>query len=221
MLSKPLAVSPVDGVLYLHGFNSGSESPKARLMRAACARIDRRGGPLPCLTPQLPHRPQAAYALAESALRELGPNTLLVGSSMGGFLATCLAERFALPAVVINPAVKPARLASEWLGMAFVNEYTGERFVIEDAHWEELTALTPLSLTPSRYLLMLGTADETLDCRDAFVAYAGSRALLVSGGDHGFSRLADFLPAVLAHGGHRLENVPAPVGETPAPRSLR
>ncbi|MCG7600361.1 alpha/beta fold hydrolase [Halomonas sp. McH1-25] len=213
MLSLASAVSPVDGVLYLHGFNSGSESPKARLMRAACARIDHRGRPLACLTPQLPHHPQAAYETAEKVLRSLGDNTLLVGSSMGGFLATCLAERFALPAVVINPAVEPARLVSEWRGMAFVNDYTGERFVIEASHRDELQALTPASLTPQRYLLLLGTADETLDCREAFQAYAGCRTLLLPGGDHGFSRLREFLPAVLAHGGHRLDDVPSAVDE--------
>lgn len=220
MLSQPPATSPVNGVLYLHGFNSGSESPKARLMRAACARIDHFGRPLACLTPQLPHHPQAAYEMAERLLRSLGENTLLVGSSMGGFLATCLAERFALPAVVINPAVEPARLVDQWQGMAFVNDYTGERFVIEASHRDELKALTPGRLTPQRYLLLLGTADETLDCRDAFQAYAGCRTLILPGGDHGFSRLRDFLPAVLAHGGHRLDNVPSAVDEAAVTRSL-
>ncbi|MEC9482153.1 MAG: YqiA/YcfP family alpha/beta fold hydrolase [Halomonas sp.] len=212
MLSESLTMPPVAGVLYLHGFNSGSESPKARLMRAACARIDHRGRPLACCTPQLPHRPQAAYEMAERLLRSLGENTLLVGSSMGGFLASCLAERFDLRAVMLNPAVDPARLVDDWVGMAFVNDYTGEHFVIEPAHREELAALTPSRLTPSRYLLMLGTDDETLDCRHAFGAYAGSRTLLLPGGDHGFSRLAEFLPAVLAHGGHRLEANPVSVG---------
>jgi predicted esterase YcpF (UPF0227 family) len=213
MLNLPPGATPVDGVLYLHGFNSGSESPKARLMRAVCARISHRGRPLACRTPQLPHHPQAAYDLAEGLLSTMGENTLLVGSSMGGFLATCLAERFALQAVVINPAVEPARLVSEWLGMALVNDYTGERFVIEASHRDELKALTPAVLTPQRYLLLLGTADETLDCRDAFQAYAGSRTLIVPNGDHGFSRLREFLPAVLAHGGHRLGDVPSAVDQ--------
>lgn len=212
MLSVQRRMAPVDGVLYLHGFNSGSDSPKARLMRAACARIEHRGAALPCLTPQLPHRPRAALDVAEAALAELGPNTLLVGSSMGGFLATCLAERHDLAAVLINPAVQPVRLVGEWLGADFVNDYTGERFVIEAVHRDELAELVPgRRLSPERYLLLIGSADETLDCRDALGAYAGCRTLIVPGGDHGFSHLADHLPAVLAHGGHRLETSPAPV----------
>nr|WP_228579331.1 YqiA/YcfP family alpha/beta fold hydrolase [Halomonas sp.] len=190
---------PASGVLYLHGFNSGYGSPKAALMRAACHALS-----LPCETPQLPHRPAAALQRAESLLAGLGKHPLLVGSSMGGFLATCLAERHGLPAVLINPAVRPARLVSEWVGESFANEHTGERFTIERAHREELDALTPQRVSPERYLLLLGSADETLDPADAFVLYHGARTVLHPGGDHVFSALEAYLPAILAHGGHRL-----------------
>ncbi|WP_129138302.1 YqiA/YcfP family alpha/beta fold hydrolase [Modicisalibacter coralii] len=201
MLSDGLRSEPASGVLYLHGFNSGSDSPKARLMRAACRRIGPGDAPLPCRTPQLSHRPEAALASAEDALAELGDAPLLVGSSLGGFWASVLAERHDLPAVLINPAVAPARLVDAWLGQDFVNPYSGERFTIEAEHRDALTALVPERLTPARYLLLLGTADETLDCRDAFRAYRGCRTLIEPGGDHGFSQLAAYLPAVLAHGG--------------------
>lgn len=190
------------GVLYLHGFNSGSASPKARLMQAACQQLE--DGPLPCDTPQLPHRPRAAYRLAEQRLDQLGDQPLVVGSSMGGFLATCLAERHDLEAVIINPAVRPARLVEAWIGGSFVNEYTGERFTVNAVHRDEIETLTPETITPARYLLLLGTRDETLDCRDAFAAYAGCRTILHPGGDHGFSTMVDYLPAILAHGGHYL-----------------
>lgn len=199
MLSAALHVPPASGVLYLHGFNSGSGSPKAALMRSACAALG-----LPCATPQLPHRPCAALRLAESLLEGLGPHPLVAGSSMGGFLATLVAERHDLPAALINPAVGPARLVVEWVGEAFVNEYTGECFSVEAAHLEELEALTPRGVTPERYLLLLGSADETLDPADAFAFYRGARTILHPGGDHGFTALADYLPAIFAHGGHRL-----------------
>ncbi|MGM0692910.1 MAG: YqiA/YcfP family alpha/beta fold hydrolase [Pseudomonadota bacterium] len=187
------------GVLYLHGFNSGSASPKAVLMREACASLG-----LPCATPQLPHRPAAALALAESRLAGLGPRPLVAGSSMGGFLATLVAERFDLAGVLINPAVAPAGLVAGWVGERFDNAYTGEHFAIETAHLEELEALTPEHVTAERYLLLLGTADETLDPAQAFALYRGARTLLHPQGDHGFAALADHLPALLAHGGHCL-----------------
>ncbi|PAU76601.1 YqiA/YcfP family alpha/beta fold hydrolase [Halomonas salipaludis] len=202
MLTTAAAIPAATGVLYLHGFNSGSGSPKARLVASGCDALD--AGPLPCATPQLPHRPNQALALAESQLATLGSQPLLVGSSMGGFLASCLAERHDLRAVVINPAVRPAGLVEGWLGEAFVNEYTGERFTIEGAHRDELAELTPARLDPRRYLVLLGTADETLDPRDAAAAYRGAAMILQPGGDHGFSALGEFLPALFAHGGHRL-----------------
>ncbi|MEQ6916004.1 YqiA/YcfP family alpha/beta fold hydrolase [Halomonas aquatica] len=211
MLSAAPRMPSASGVLYLHGFNSGSGSPKAALMRGACERLG-----LPCATPQLPHRPHASLVLAESRLRELGPAPMVVGSSMGGFLATLLAERHDLPGVLINPAVAPAELVSDWVGERFDNDYTGERFAIEEAHLEELEALTPERVTAGRYLLLLGTADETLDPRRAFALYRGARAILQPQGDHGFSALATYLPAILAHGGYHLppERLAGIPGET-------
>ncbi|WP_136248102.1 YqiA/YcfP family alpha/beta fold hydrolase [Halomonas borealis] len=200
MLNAALPRQPASGVLYLHGFNSGAASPKAALMRAACAALG-----LPCAAPDLPHRPDGALNEAEDRLAELGACPLVVGSSLGGFLATVLAERHGLPAALINPAVAPARLMAGWIGEAFINPYHGQRFMVEAAHRRALEAMTPGRLTPAHYLLLLGTADETLDCRDAFACYRGARMILQPGGDHGFSVLADYLPAIFAHGGHALE----------------
>ena len=199
MLSAPLSPSRMSGLLYLHGFNSGYGSPKSVLMRSACAALA-----LPCETPQLPHRPAAALKLAEERLATLGPNPLLVGSSMGGFLVTCLAERYDLSAVLINPAVRPAWLVREWLGETLVNDHTGERFTVEAVHGEELTQLTPQSICPERYLLLLGTADETLDPADAYALYRGARTVVHPAGDHVFSMLESYLPAIFAHGGLQL-----------------
>lgn len=200
MLRPDCRAKPASGVLYLHGFNSGVDSPKAVWVREACAHLG-----LACDTPQLPHRPADALALAESRLAELGPAPLLAGSSMGGFLATCLAERHDLRAALINPAVAPARLVSDWVDEVFVNATTGERFTVGPTHLAELAALTPTRVTaPERYLLLLGTADEVLDPADAFALYRGARTLLHPGADHGFAALAGHLSALLAHGGHAL-----------------
>ncbi|MHB0774571.1 YqiA/YcfP family alpha/beta fold hydrolase [Halomonas sp. WWR20] len=208
-------VTPVSHVLYLHGFNSGATSLKAQLVQRACRALSAYAGDSPDVTAlQLPHRPQAAMNAIETALATLGRDTLVIGSSMGGFLATCLVERHGLRGVLINPAVRPARLVSEWLGACMVNDYTGERFVIGTEHAEELEALTPHGITqPERYLVLLGSADETLDSRDALQAYAGCRTIIHPGGDHGFSALARYLPAVLAHGGHYLPVARVPGGE--------
>ncbi|WP_052052398.1 YqiA/YcfP family alpha/beta fold hydrolase [Halomonas salina] len=200
MLSAALPREPASGVLYLHGFNSGAASPKAALMREACEMLG-----LPCAAPDLPHRPDRALEAAEARLAELDDRPLVVGSSLGGFLATVLAERHDLPAALINPAVAPARLVEAWIGEIFVNPYHGQRFTVDIAHRRALETLAPGRVTPARYLLLLGTADETLDAADAFALYRGARTILEPGGDHGFSTLADYLPAIFAQGGHALE----------------
>lgn len=190
---------PASGVLYLHGFNSGSASWKAALVRDACALLN-----LPCESPSLPPDPERALALAEARRQRLGACPLVVGSSMGGFMATVLAERHDLRAVLINPAVAPARLIADWLDETFTNPYSGEQFRVTVAQGEYLEAVTPERVEPLRYRLLLGTADERLDCREAFALYRGASTVLHPGGDHNFSALHRYLPAVLAWGGHRL-----------------
>jgi len=205
VLAEPTpAVQPARALLYLHGFNSSSASPKARLVKAACEALARhQGRPFACLTPDLSHRPDLALQQAEAALEALGrQDTLLVGSSMGGFLATLLAERHGLRAVLINPAVRPARFVADYLGQTLINEASGERFTIDNSYFDQLTSQQWERIVhPTRYLLLLGSDDETLDCRDALRAYAGSRALIHPGGDHGFDVLPEYLPALFAHGG--------------------
>ncbi|WP_051234018.1 YqiA/YcfP family alpha/beta fold hydrolase [Halomonas halocynthiae] len=187
------------GVLYLHGFNSGSASWKAALVREACAVLG-----LPCEVPDLPPDPEQAIAVAESYRQRLGPCPLVVGSSMGGFIATLLAERHGLRAVLINPAVAPARLVAKWLGEVFTNPYSGEQFSVTASQGEYLAKVTPGQVDPARYRLLLCTADERLDSQDAFRLYRGASTILHPGGDHNFSMLHRYLPAVLAWGGHHL-----------------
>lgn len=190
---------PASGILYLHGFNSGSASWKAALVREACGVLG-----LACETPHLPPDPERAMALAEERRQALGPCPLVVGSSMGGFLATLLAERHGLRAVLINPAVAPARLIDEWLDQTFTNPYSGERFRVTPDQGEALRRMTPEHVDPARYRLLLGTADERLVCQEAFTLYRGASTILHPGGDHNFSALHRYLPAILAWGGHRL-----------------
>jgi len=199
MLSESAAGAAASGVLYLHGFNSAGASPKARLVKAACDDLG-----LACRTPDLASRANDGLSVAEAALAQLGPRPVVVGSSMGGFLATVLAERHDLKAVLINPAVRPAGLVDTMLGQRFINDYTGESFAIEPAHRDQVAAMTPETVSPWRYLVLLVTQDETLSSPDTFAAYRGAKMILHPGGEHGFAALADYLPAVLAFAGYRL-----------------
>ena len=176
-------------LIYVHGFNSSPASFKARLLKA---RLDAKGQGGEYLAPSLPHDPaQAAALLDQLARRHAG--AALVGSSLGGYYATYLAEKHGLKAVLLNPAVRPYELLKEHLG-AQQNLYTGERYELTAQHIEALRALEVDAVTPARYLLIVTTGDEVLDYRAAVDRYRGCRQIVIEGGDHGlsdFERRAD------------------------------
>lgn len=120
----------------------------------------------------------------------------LIGSSLGGFYATFLAEKRGLRAALLNPAVRPYERLREALGPQR-NLYTGAEYEFTAQHLRELEALEVARVTPGRYLLVVTTGDEVLDYRMAVAKYAGCEQIVIEGGDHGFSSFADYLIPVL------------------------
>lgn len=177
---------------YIHGFNSSPASSKANLLKA---RMEALGRGADFAAPALPHSPaQAAVLLDELARRH--PGLALVGSSLGGYYATWLAEKHDLKAVLLNPAVRPYELLKDHIGPQ-QNFHTGERYEFTAQHVDELRALELDRLTPHRYLLVAATADEVLDYRSAVERYRGCRQIVIQGSDHGLSDFGDHIDAVL------------------------
>jgi len=172
-------------IVYLHGFNSSPASGKARQFGEHMARIGRLAD---YYCPALPNSPREAVALVEAELERRRPESVtLVGSSLGGFYATDLAEKHGWKAVLVNPAVHAHKLLRAALGPQ-TNWHTGESWVLTEAHLNELTALDVEAITrPERYLLLAQSGDEVLDYRDAVAYYAGATQIIEEGGDHGFA----------------------------------
>ena len=148
--------------------------------------------------PELHHRParaigQAADACAGTAAADL----TLVGSSLGGFYATVLAERLGCRAALLNPAVHPHRHFDRFLGPQ-KNMYTGEEFVLRREHVDELKSLQPAAITrPERYWLFVETADEVLDYREAVDFYRGALHTIERGGDHTLVSFPEHVPGLV------------------------
>lgn len=184
-------------ILYIHGFNSSPLSMKARLLEAAMQRM---GLTEQLRTPALHHHPRQALAQLEAAIAELG-SPLLVGSSLGGYYATHLAERHGLKALLVNPAVRPHLLFDGYLGTQR-NLYTDETWELTLDHVQALAELeVPPPQDASRYQVWLQTADETLDYRHAERYYQACALRIQAGGDHSFQGFAERLPALLAFAG--------------------
>lgn len=182
-------------LIYLHGFLSSPQAAKAALTRDY---LTAHALPLELLVPALGDLPQPALAVAEQAVQTAlrsGP-VGLIGSSMGGFLATVLAERYALPAVLVNPAVRPHRHLRAYFGV-HTNPYTGQSFTLDRTHAAWLAQQVPAAIHPERYWLLAQMADEVLDYRDAVAFYAGCRQTVEPGGNHQFLDFGRHLPAVI------------------------
>ncbi|WP_158965840.1 YqiA/YcfP family alpha/beta fold hydrolase [Paraglaciecola sp. L3A3] len=178
-------------VIYLHGFLSSPQSNKAT---QTIEFVKSHYPQLILETPKLGNYPQQAVATIEQIVKKY-PNSQLrfIGSSLGGYLATYMCEKYAGKAVLINPAVRPYELLVDFLGQ-HVNPYTEEIFHLEQKHIAELKSLDiPISKTAENYWLLLQTGDETLDYRQAEEKYQGHKMTIEQGGDHSFQHFERFL----------------------------
>jgi len=189
----------VNCIVYLHGFRSSPSSIKARQFVRAVADLPAAVRPrlyVPALQPDPAVAIAAVAAWIEGELgRAAAAMLTLVGSSLGGFYATHLAERLGARAVLINPTIRPQ---DDLQAGSYVNMYTGEAFDFVDAHFVTLRALSVARITrPERYFLLVRSGDEVLDWNAAVEYYAGAWQYVLGGGDHGWADFHAEIPSVL------------------------
>lgn len=181
-------------LIYLHGFRSSPASVKSQHLSA---RMAERGLQNWLWSESLPVEPRLAIKKIEAAIMGSPKPPLLVGSSLGGYYATYLAQTHGLDAVLINPAAHAASLLKPWVG-PHENLYTGEKFTLTDAHIEQLERLWIPSLShPERFWLLVETGDEILDYRQAVRRYQGARQTVIPGGDHGLQSFGDYVDEII------------------------
>lgn len=182
-------------IIYLHGFRSSPLSKKAQQVRAW---LDQRGRLDEFLCPQLPASPRAAARIIEAAARLEDPQRLsLIGSSLGGYYATWLAERIGCRAALLNPAIAPYDDLRAHLGVQPVF-FCEQNIEMKAEYLDELRALdTPAITRPERYFLVAATGDEVIDWRTMLAKYTGCRRRVIQGSDHQLGDFAAYLDEVL------------------------
>lgn len=187
-------------LIYIHGFNSSPDSYKASLLRDFANKIN-----MPDILeiPALAYEPNLAMQQLQQLIEKYhSPHAMrplcFIGSSLGGYYATWLAEKYDSRVVLVNPAVKPYELFEDYLGPNR-NLYTGQEYELTMDHINQLKALEVEQISnPDRYLLMIQTGDEVLDYKMAMNKYAAVPSIVEEGGGHEFAGFDRHLETVLA-----------------------
>jgi hypothetical protein len=189
--------APITHLLYLHGFRSSPQSFKARFMADWLAR-HREDVRWWC--PQLPPSPRESMDLVFEELARWPIERMgVIGSSLGGFYATVVAEKTGCRAVLLNPAINPARDLAGYIGDLTSFHDPDDHFYFKPEYVTQLRLLTPRAITrPERYLPVIAKGDEVLDWREMSGRYDSSPMRLIDGSDHALSDFDEHLPAILA-----------------------
>ena len=188
---------PTTHLLYLHGFRSSPQSTKARL---TAARVVKDNPGVTWWCPQLPASPREAAAMIEHGIKAWPRESMaVIGSSLGGFYATWVAENHACKAVLLNPAVFAARDLAQYVGEHTSWHDPAEKFVFKAGYVDELRALEGQGLEhPENYMAIIAKGDEVLDWREMTARYPGANIKLLETSDHAITEFADYLPEVMA-----------------------
>ncbi|TDM09630.1 MAG: esterase [Ideonella sp. MAG2] len=187
---------PLTHLLYLHGFRSSPRSAKAQIVAKWLAR---HRPELQLWLPQLPPSPAEAMQMIHSGLAPWPSASMAVmGSSLGGFYATVLAEARGCRAVVLNPAIHPERDLARHIGHHSHWHDPASGFDFLPRHVEELTDMQISRLAePQRYAAVIAKGDELLDWREMAARYQGAQMRLLEGSDHALSDFEDHLSFVM------------------------
>ena len=180
-------------ILFIHGFTSSSHSRKAQVLKIW---LTEQGRGEEWVCPDLPIDPSEALKILCEIVEKSDQPVKLVGSSLGGFYATVLSERYGLKAVLINPAVNAGLTLRRAIGL-HTAWHSEEKLAFTQSHVDALNEMTLLAPSaPDNIFVMLEQGDETLDWKSAAAYYRDCHQLIYRGGDHGFTRFEDVLEMI-------------------------
>lgn len=185
-------------LVYLHGFRSSPRSSKAVMTAQAIAELSDSNNPIEWYCPQLHASPKKSMEMVTAHIdQSKADRIVVVGSSLGGFYANYLAEKYGCKAIALNPAVRASRELAPHVGMMTAYD-SDEPFDFRTEYIDELKALQVDRISdPSRYFLIAAKGDELLDWKEMAEFYQGAKQLILEGSDHGIADYSDHLPQVI------------------------
>jgi len=184
-----LDVQGVEMILYIHDFASSLHSKKATLLRAQFDDV---------IAFDLSVEPRRAIEKLEAFIvqEHRRTNITLIGSSLGGFYAMYLAEKYDLKAVLINPSIHPELTLAQYADKEVKNYSNNQTFMFKLSYLEQLKTLKTISADNSKFLLLLQTGDETLDYKEALNFLPQAKSVVTSGGTNQFEDFQDYFDII-------------------------
>lgn len=184
-------------LIYLHGFRSSPQSIKGQQLK----QYAQNNPELHVHLPDLNMPPLTIMAQMKQLIEQLD-QVVLVGSSLGGFYATQLVAEFNIPAVLINPAMRPWELFRRLFQHEPMPFWVNETWSITEQNLLELEQIQQqLPLFADKLLVLLQQGDEILDYREAQRYYSDdmSGALLLTDmqGSHAMDDFEQKIPLIL------------------------
>jgi len=192
--------------VYLHGFLSSGNSEKGQWLKrkvlgSSKNAVKHHNAAMfsDVLTPTYPIKSPVETAQSiESFLNELtqkGESIVLMGSSMGGYYAQYLGQKYKIPYIMINPALRPEPIFRASLGK-HINPVTNEVFTMDEKYIMGVAEYDVGDIDRSvQTLLLIDSDDEVIDVDFAIQRYgvvdstdesSGHYCTIYSGGDHRF-----------------------------------
>lgn len=179
-------------LVYIHGFGSCGFSKKARILKEYFGEEE-------VFSPSLSYIPELAIDTLNQMLTLLvkTENVTLVGSSLGGYYATYLANKFDLKAVLVNPSVYPYNSLAEHIGLNHCYHDSSDYSFIQ-THIDSLKAYEVETINPKNFLVLLQKGDEVLDFKEVERKYHDSTLVIEEGGNHSFENFESKMELIKA-----------------------
>ncbi|MFD1438662.1 alpha/beta fold hydrolase [Acinetobacter sp. ANC 5380] len=183
-------------IIYLHGFQSSALSIKGQQIKAFCQQTD-----FQVYLPDLNMPPQQVLAYVSDMIASLD-QVVLIGSSLGGFYATQLVAKHGVPAVLINPAMRPWQLFHDLFGSEHIPYVVNAEWTLDHAQLDQLQQMAlPFVHDADKILVLLQQGDEVLDYREAqrYYSNASHQSMIITeaNGKHAMDNFADKIPMAL------------------------
>ena len=177
-------------IIYIHGFGSSGFGGKATIFKKHF------GNKL--YAPSLSYVPTLAINTLEQQIEfslDKKEELTLIGSSLGGFYALYLANKYQLKAVLINPSIFPFKTLDK-IGLS-TNYFDMSSFEVTPAHIESLKQYEVKKFhNEKRLLVLLQKEDEVLNYKEAIQRLPNAQLSIEEGGSHGFDGIEHYFEKI-------------------------